>query len=99
MHYTLEELNEHIIEKLNMELMDERISSVVETIKGWENAIVSEEFKKDNHEGDLEIIEELKKYKNHDCLYSINHKYGGVWGQGYIIVDKDLNYIDFVRTI
>jgi len=95
----IEQLNEDIIEKIGMEIQDERITSVKEAIESWENAIVSEEFKNDDHTGDLEIIEELKKYKDYDCLYSIDAEHGGVWGQGFVVIDEDINYIGFVRTI
>ncbi|AUN22530.1 hypothetical protein RSJ22_14230 [Clostridium botulinum] len=95
----LEQLNDYIIENLNMELTDNRITKVTKTIEGWEKVIKSEEFKNDNIESNLEIIEELKKYRGYDCLYYINHKYGGCWGQGFVIIDEKLNYIDFVRTI
>ncbi|HDK7179291.1 TPA: hypothetical protein PTW06_000900 [Clostridium botulinum] len=73
----LEQLNDYIIENLNMELMDNKITEVTKTIEGWEKVIKSEEFKNDNIESNLEIIEELKKYKGYDCLYSINYEYGG----------------------
>ncbi|WP_434283533.1 hypothetical protein [Clostridium botulinum] len=95
----LEQLNDYIIKNLNMELMDNRITKVTKTIEGWEKVIKSEEFKNDNIESNLEIIEELKKYKGYDCLYSSNHEYGGCWGQGFVIIDQKLNYVDFVRTI
>ncbi|MBY6873405.1 hypothetical protein HYH37_09445 [Clostridium botulinum] len=95
----LEQLNNYIIENLNIELMDNNATEVTETIKGWEKAIKSEEFKNDDIESNLEIIEELKKYKGYDCLYSTDYKYGGCWGQGFVIVDEKLNYVDFVRTI
>lgn len=95
----LEKLNDYIIENLGMELMDNRIAHVKDEVVAWEKTITSKEFKNDDHTGDLETIQELKKFTNYNCLYSINAEYGGTWGQGFIIVDKDLNYIGFVRTI
>ncbi|WP_242950750.1 hypothetical protein [Clostridium botulinum] len=95
----LEQLNDYIIENLNMELMDNKITEVSKTIEGWEKVIKSEEFKDDNIESNLEIIQELKKYKGYDCVYSTDYKYGGCWGQGFVIIDQNLNYVDFVRTI
>lgn len=96
----IEQLNDYIIEHIGMELMDdEQPTSVKETIEGWEKSIKSEEFKNDNHDSDYELINELKKFKDYDCLYSIDYKHGGVFGQGFIIVNQDLNYIDFIRTI
>jgi len=94
----LGELEDFIGDELGMELIDEDITSVAEQIKGWEKCIASKEFKNDDHKGDLEIIEELKKFKDYDCLYAICTD-GGVWGQSYIIVDKELNYIGNVVTI
>ncbi|WP_242662733.1 hypothetical protein [Clostridium botulinum] len=95
----LEQLNKYIIENFNMELMDDKITEVSKTIEGWEKVIKSEEFKDDNIESNLEIIEELKKYKGYDCLYSTDYEHGGCWGQGFIIIDEKLNYVDFIRTI
>ncbi|NMM65477.1 hypothetical protein HBE96_23140 [Clostridium sp. P21] len=95
----LEKLNEYIIESLGMELMDNRITTVKDEVEAWEKAITSDEFKNNDHTGDLEIIEELKKFIEYDCLYSINSEYGGTWGQGFIIVNKDIKYVEFVRTI
>lgn len=80
----LEQLNDYIIENLNMELMDNRITKVTKTIESWEKVIKSEEF---------------KKYKGYDCLYSTDYEHGGCWGQGFIIIDKKLNYVGFIRTI
>ncbi|MCY6958293.1 hypothetical protein [Clostridium brassicae] len=89
----LEKLNDYIIEELEMELMDDRIVSVKDEIEYWEKH-------KDEWNTDYTYVtEELKKYKDYNSLYSINHKYGGCWGQGYIIVDKELEYVGFVRTI
>ena len=95
----LEQLNDYIIEHLNMELMDNRIAPVKNEVESWEKTITSKEFKNDDHTGDLETIEELKKFIGYDCLYAIDNEYGGCWGQGFVIVDKNLNYIDFVRTV
>ncbi|MHB8034894.1 hypothetical protein CF069_13335 [Clostridium botulinum] len=95
----LEQLNDYIIKNLNMELMGNKITEVTKTIEGWKKIIKSEEFKDDDIESNLEIIEELKKYKGYDCVYSINHEYGGCWGQGFVIIDQKLNYLDFIRTI
>ncbi|NFC89031.1 hypothetical protein EXN13_15580 [Clostridium botulinum] len=95
----LEQLNDYIIKNLNMELMDNKITEVTKTIEGWKKIIKREEFKNDDIESNLEIIEELKKYKGYDCIYSINHEYGGCWGQGFVIIDQNLNYVNFVRTI
>ncbi|MEL5897281.1 hypothetical protein AAGC94_04255 [Clostridium sporogenes] len=95
----LEQLNNYIIENLNMELMDNKITEVTKTIEGWKKVIKSEEFKNDNIESNLEIIEELKKYKGYDCLYSTDYEHGGCWGQGFVIIDQKLNYVDFIRTI
>ena len=95
----VQELNDYCVENLGMELMDTRIVSVKEEIEAWEKAINSEEFKNDDHSGDLEIIEELKKFEEYDCMYSIDAERGGCFGQAYIILNKDLKYIDLVRTI
>jgi len=95
----LEELNDYIIEELGMELMDEDITSVTDVIKGWNECITSKEFKDDDHVGDLEIIKELSKFIGYDSLYSINSEHGGTWGQAYIILDKQFNYIGNVVTI
>lgn len=96
----IEQLEEKILEELNMELQDYKISSVKENIKSWEKAITSEKLKNYNYiEDDLKIIEELKKFIGYDCLYVIDSTYGGCWGQGFTIVDNNLNYIGFVRTI
>lgn len=94
----LGELEDFIGDELGMELMDEDITSVVDAYEGWERCIASEEFKSDDHTNDFKIIEELKKFKDYDCLYAIS-EHGGVWGQSYIIVDKELNYVGNVVTI
>lgn len=90
----LEKLNEYIIEQLEMELDNNTVSSISDEIINWE---AQTEFKLDDN--DRKTIEELKKYKDYNYLYATDAQYGGTWGQGYIIVDQDLNYIDFVRTI
>lgn len=85
-----------------MELIDtevDKIVSVKDEATVWEKTIKFKELKNNDHKGDLETIEKLKKYIDYDCLYAIDNEYGGCYGQGYIIIDKDLNYIGFVRTI
>lgn len=92
----LEKLNDYIVGNLNMELMDTELGdvrSVKNQIESWEN---------NRKEWDTDytyVVEELKKYEDYNCLYCIDHEMGGCFGQGYVIVDENLNYKGFVRTI
>lgn len=95
----LEKLNGYIIETIKMELQDDKITKVSEEIEHWKKAIREKEDLHMDKESVLQIINELEKFDKYLCSYAIDLDYGGCYGQAYIIVDKDCNYIDFVRTV
>lgn len=98
----LERLNNYIKENFNMELMDTDVSEIVlvkNEVTGWEKCLTSKEYEGKNGEDYRHIVQELKKFFEYDCLYCLDSENGGFYGQGYVIIDKDLNFIDFVRTI
>lgn len=98
MNEKLEKLNEYINEKLGMELENNRVAEIGEQIKSWETMEERTDGELKLEDDDKRIIEELKKYKNHKCLYAIDSKQP-ILGQGFVIVNDDLEYVDFVRTI
>lgn len=87
----MENLNEYIMHNLGMELMDtemDKIIHVKDEIKAWEDA-----------KQDKEVINGLKKYKNYDCLYALDIETGGLYRQGFIIINDNMEYIGFVITV
>lgn len=99
MNEKLEKLNEYINEKLGMELQKKRETTYaadeIESLETMEQR-TNGRFKLT--EDDMRVIQELKKYKDHKCLYAIDSKQP-VLGQGFIIVSDDLEYVGFVRTV
>jgi hypothetical protein len=99
----INELNEFCIENLELELMhmeEDSIVTVKETIASYKNGLETDDACKDNRESMEETISDLEKFLDYNCTYAIGTGiYGGLWSQGFIIVNKDYNYINFVRTI
>lgn len=94
----MKELNEYVKENLNMELLNNYITSVKEEIDSWEQAIKDGEVPQECVEDNKKTIEELRKYMEYSCVYALSLD-GDFFGQGFVIADKDFNYIGFVRTI
>ena len=98
----LEELKEYCIKNIGMELMrmeEDSIATVKEVIATALKGIETDEGCKDNEESMREVITELEKFDDYNCLYSVGYKYGGSFDQGYVIIDANMDYIGFVRTI
>ncbi|MBU3098729.1 MULTISPECIES: hypothetical protein [Clostridium] len=98
----IDELNDFCIKNINMELLDMKdhpIATVKEVIASALKDIETDESCKDNLESMLKMIEGLKEFKDFNCIYSTDYKLGGVFGQGFVIIDSNLDYKGFVRTI
>lgn len=98
----LEKLDEYIIENIEMELQDQEndyISEVSHEIKNWKKALEGKEDLYMEKNDILEIIHELEKFNGYLCSYVIDYNSGGCFGQGYVIVDMNCNYLGFVRTV
>ncbi|MBW9154877.1 hypothetical protein [Clostridium tagluense] len=98
----IKELNEYCVANLEMELikLDESgISTVEETIASYLKGIKTDEGCKDNEQSMLEVIAELKPFVSYSCIYSFGATWGGSFSQGFVIIDEDMNYKGFVRTV
>jgi hypothetical protein len=93
----IEELDEFLEEKFHMELLSKNKCLVNELIEGLTEGTKAEELKEE-HDSMLRIIKELKPYRNYYYYYAVDIL-SCLWGQGYVVVDENNNYIEFVRTI
>lgn len=91
-------LNEYIMHNLGMELMDaemDKIARVKDEIKVWEKVKQDEEiitlYK--------EVIAQLKKFEKYNCLYALDCETGGLYRQGFVIINDNMEYVGFVITV
>lgn len=94
---SIKELNDYLEENLEMVLLNENRQAVLEIIKGLTHGTNDPELKEE-HENMRSTIAELKHYKDKDCYYAVDI-ISCLFGQGYVVVDSDDNYIEFIRTI
>lgn len=94
---SIKELNDYLEENLEMVLLNENRQAVLEIIEGLTYGTNDPELKEE-HESMRTTIAELKPYKDKHCYYAVDI-ISCLWGQGYIIVDSENNYIEFIRTI
>ncbi|AKA71953.1 hypothetical protein [Clostridium scatologenes] len=83
-------LNEYIIRNLNMEIMDTEMNAIIpvkDEIEAWEKA-----------KQDPEVIKNLHKFEDYNCIYCLDSE-GGLFTQGYAIITKDMEYVGFVETV
>lgn len=87
------------LEDMQMEIMsfDDDLRLINEELKSIKKSIDDGEFKETNDLKDT--IDQLEKFKEYYYVYCTDSRYGGMFGQGYAVVDKDYNYINFIRTI
>lgn len=98
MNSKFDELIEFLEEKFNFTTQDDKYEyeTVEEAIEGSYRALEEKEL--DNYQDEIkETIKELEKYKDKE-YYAM---FGNDWNTiglclGYVIFDKDFNYIDFV---
>jgi len=98
MNSKFDELIEFLDEKFNFTTQDDKYEyeTVEEAIEGSYRALEEKEL--DNYQDEIKCtIKELEKYKGKQ-YYSM---FGNDWNTiglclGYVIFDKDFNYIDFI---
>ncbi|MBU3216662.1 hypothetical protein LL033_17360 [Clostridium estertheticum] len=97
----IDELNDFCIKNINMELLDmkDHPITVKEVIASALKEIETDESCKDDLESMLKMIESLKEFEDLNCIYSTDCMSGGTFGQGFVIIDSNLDYKGFVRTI
>lgn len=94
---SIKELNNYLEENLDMVLLNENRQAVSEIIEGLESGINDPELE-EQHESMRTTITGLEPYKDKYCYYAVDIV-SCLWGQGYVIVDLENNYIEFIRTI
>lgn len=87
----MENLNEYIVKKLHMEIMDTEMDAIVpvkDEVKSWTDS-----------KQDPEVIKNLRKFEDYNCIYCFDYETGGLFRQGYAILDNNMGYVGFVETV
>lgn len=93
----IDELNDYLEDTFEMELLDEKKQTVAEVIEEYQKALIEKEISEDKEHVN-QMIHELQKYKDRYCYYAVDY-FSCIFGQGFVIVDEDNNYLGFIRTI
>lgn len=96
----LEELDEKLIELYNMEVDDDKFITVEDMVIGMGECLKDDEFEY-SWETLKSEINEFKQYldKHYYTSLCIDCEHGGCFGMGYCVVNNNLEYVGFIRTI
>jgi len=94
---SIEELEEYLNDTFEMELLDKKKQTVQEVVESYKKGLEEPELK-DSLESMKETMKLLEKYKDRYVFYATDYV-SCIFGQGFVVVDQDNNYIGFVRTI
>lgn len=92
----LEDLKEYVLEKYDMEFVDDAEIPVEEMVEQGNECLKDLDYK-DSWDSIKESRAKLSKYigNNYRTKYAVN----GMWNQGFIVFNKDYKFVDFIATI
>lgn len=92
----LDYLKKYIDEKYDMEFVDDAEITVEEMVQQGNECLNDKEYS-DSWDGIKESKSKLEKYIG--MGYMTKYAICSIWNQGFIIFDKNYQFIDFIATI